>query len=167
MPAAGKSTVAQILQNEFGFNWIRTRDVVKGFAAEDTIVNLQSTGERLASGIGAENFCRELFKRIEPDRSNVIDALRPVEHWRRIRDEYGTSVSLVSIVAPRTLRERRSSDGGREESLRERDEHRVEAEIPALIEESTFSIVNQDYLEFRVAQLVTFLEHVARSRRSF
>jgi predicted kinase len=161
MPAAGKSTVAKILQQRFGFNWVRTRDVVRLFSPDGAIANLQATGANLAGGVGAETFCKELFKRVEPDRSNVIDAIRPIEHWQRIKDEYGARAILISIVAPLTLRQKRISDAGRGESIRARDEHQVEADIPALIEESAFTVVNQNHLEFRVQQLVTFLEYIS------
>jgi hypothetical protein len=167
MPAAGKSTVAEILQNRFGFNWVRTRDVVKLFAPDGAITSLQSTGARLTIGAGAEVFCRELFKRVDPVRPNVIDAIRPREHWLRVRTEYGARADLVSIVAPGSLRQQRVADAGREESINARDDHVVEMDVPGLIEESTFTVVNQGYLDFRVQQLVNFLEYLSSVGKRF
>jgi predicted kinase len=161
LPAAGKSTVAQILENDFGFKWVRTRDIVKVFAGDGSIASLQSTGADLKAGAGAEAFCTELFHRLDFNRPAVIDAIRPIEHWLRVKKEYGNRAHLVSVVAPRALRQERFASGDRTDSFQTRDEHEVEADVPALIEESTFTIVNQDYLSFRVKQLVDFANHIS------
>lgn len=161
LPAAGKSTVGQILQSKFGYNWVRTRDIVKVFAGDGAISSLQSMGANLTTGAGAETFCKELFQRLDLNRPNVIDAIRPTEHWRKIKKEYGSRAHLISVVAPRALRQERFASDNRADSIQTRDEHQVEADVPALIEESTFAIVNQNHLDFRVQQLVKFVEYIA------
>jgi cytidylate kinase len=160
MPAAGKSTVSQMLQEKFGYNWVRTRDVVKLFARDDRIHSLQATGTNLSAGPGAEAFCLELFRRINSDHPSVIDAIRPIDHWQRLKNEYGRRVTLVSVVAPRSLRQQRIRDA-REETIESRDSHKVEADIPSLIEQSSYTIVNQDGLDFRIQQLVDFANFIA------
>jgi cytidylate kinase len=160
MPAAGKSTVSEILQRKFGYNWIRTRDIVKLFAANDGIDSLQASGVDLSVGSGAQAFCTELYRRISSDEPNVIDAIRPVEHWRRIKHEYSERVVLVSVVAPLLLRQQRIKDN-RKENIEARAGHEVEADVPSLIDESTYTIVNRGDLDFRVQQLVDFVTYNA------
>src|SRR5262249_23075096 len=148
------------LQNKFGFNWLRTRDIIKAFSGDSAIKSLQSTGINLSSGSGADAFCAELFRRLDVTRPNVIDAIRPRTHLRRIQDEYANRAHLVSVVAPRSLRQTRFENDNRTDSIQERDEHPVEADVPILVEESAFMIVNQNHLDFRVEQLVQFIKHI-------
>lgn len=157
LPAAGKSTVSEILRDKYGFNWIKTRDIVRLLAADAPVTNLQDMGSRLSSGDGAQAFCRELFGRIDPIRPNVVDAVRPKEHWDRISAEYGPRACLVSIVAPRRIREMRIESSRPNESVEARDKHEVETDVPALVEECVFTIVNLDHLDFRVQQMIEFL----------
>lgn len=159
MPAAGKSTVSEILQRKFRYSWVRTRDVVRLFTDNDGIHSLQATGTDLSVGSGADAFCVELYRRIAADQPSVVDAVRPIEHWRRIKKNYGERALLVSVVSPRSLRQQRFKDS-RGGTIEERDGHQVEQDVPALIEESSYTIVNQDDLNFRVQQLVEFANYV-------
>lgn len=160
MPAAGKSTIANHLQSRFGYKWVRTRDIVRDLGASGNIDSLQSMGTYLSTGAGAAVFCQALFDQIDPNCVNVIDAIRPVDHWQKLQKEYGARVVLVAVTASYALRNKRMIDSGRGESLQMRDTHQVEADIPALIDECSFTLVNCNHLEFRARQLVSFLDHL-------
>lgn len=159
LPAAGKSTVSKALQEQHGYSWVRTRDVVRLFTDSDGIHNLQATGTNLSIGSGAEAFCVELFRRVSDSQPTVIDAVRPIEHWRRMRENYGPRALLISVVAPRSLRQNRFKDS-RHGSIEDRDRHQVEQDIPSLIEDSLYTVVNQDDLIFRVNQLADFANYI-------
>jgi hypothetical protein len=158
MPAAGKSTVAQLLRDTFGYKWIRTREIVAQFAASSAMTDLQSAGVQLSAGDGVESFAAELFRRIDDRQPNVIDAIRPKAHWQRLLAEYKERVRLVAVICPLALREKRTITAGRSELLGLRDSHEVEADVPSLVEASTYALVNTDFLEFRVRQLASFIE---------
>ena len=150
--AAGKSTVASILNKKFGFNVIKTRDILgqyieaQGEAIDDHA--LQAYGGRIMDGKDARMFCDMIIKQMSIGANYVIDSLRPIFHY----DYLSTLIDnfhLMYISAPQDLRERRYLHrGGKRESTRAgffyRETHPVESEVRDLLDFADVVIVNKD-----------------------
>jgi predicted kinase len=143
LPAAGKSTVAEHLHSEYGFKWIRTRDIVKEMGASNSISSLQNKGLDLSSGSGAEAFCDLLIKYADTSSNVVIDSIRPWSHWQRVRGYFGDIAKLVSVTAKTETRRARLASRDSGMPIEMRDNHAVESEVPHLVQESDYNIHNE------------------------
>ena len=139
--SSGKSTAARILHEKLGFEVIRTREVLakyivaQGGVADDR--SLQEHGGRIMSGPDAEAFCSALVEQITPNRSYVIDSLRPTSHYEFLRRAL-PALRLLFVFASPEERKRRylSRIGGRdatEEGYNARTTHPVEEEVLSLM----------------------------------
>ncbi|MGH8538813.1 MAG: AAA family ATPase [Gammaproteobacteria bacterium] len=125
MPAAGKSTVAQILRDRLGSNWIRSREIVAALSTDRSSADFQQGGLDVFAGEAANRFCEELFSHIKPGVVNVIDAVRPMNHWIQIRNRYGDRANLVGVQAPADIREERMVARDGQGLFLEREHHVV------------------------------------------
>ncbi len=157
MPAVGKSTIARLMKKRLGFNWIRTRDVVAALRMDSAEESLQDKGLTLSEGEGARLFCRRLFSQIEGHSYSVIDAIRPFDHWRRLKKEFGAQAHLVAVVAPTPLRKKRFESRQPKDTFSLRDDHKVEREVPLLLEEAGYTLTSKDDLELRVDLMTSYV----------
>jgi len=157
MPATGKSTIARLLERSFGFNWIRTRQIVQDLGADGSIESLQRHGSSLATGDGAKLFCDALFSRILSGRCNVVDAVRPLSHWHAIRSNFGERAALIGVHASADARSAWLAARHSSLTLQARDDHDVERDVPALLQQAAYVLVNGDLLDYRVELMLSFL----------
>lgn len=155
LPAAGKSTVARMISERYGGQWIRTRDIIQDLGSSGRIEDLQRHGLALSSEAGANAFFAALMGRIDPTRLNLVDAVRPFTHWERIRSAFGTRAHLVGIWASPDVRRERFRTRGQQ--LEQRDQHPVEKEVPALLEVADYIVVNNGELDSPLDLLMAFI----------
>jgi predicted kinase len=159
--AAGKSTVARILADRYGFNWVRTRDIVRVLAGrrDRPDESLQQVGSRLMDDGGAARFSSAVFETLHPERPAVIDAIRPWNHYQALCAKRGRLVKLVAVSADVHTRRARFEARSVGESFDLRETAPVEAEVPALVDSAYYTICNVSPLplEYRIATMLALV----------
>jgi cytidylate kinase len=156
LPASGKSTLAAHLSDRYGFDWIRTRDIVSALGADGSLTSLQERGLSLSEGEGARAFFAELASRVDRSRNTVIDAIRPLAHWNMLASHFESSI-LVAVQAPVSLRASRFKGREGADGVTERDSHPVEREVPDLMALASYVVTNIDALEYRAELMLAFV----------
>lgn len=162
MPAAGKSTVAKTLEQEYGFNWIKTRDIVKELSKAEDIESLQANGLTLSKGDASTSFCEILLIKADENKPNVIDSIRPLNHLNFIKEKL--DIFTVAISAPKKIRQDRLLEReGPGHDIQDRDSHEVESEIPSLIEIADYHLINTNHLYLRIQYMNAFLQKLIKN----
>jgi adenylosuccinate synthase len=102
--AAGKSTLASLLQQRFGFQIVKTWQLLKAVSPEVSQDReaLQALGEQLDEKTGGRWVVEELDKvvRNSPDGLFVVDAVRIQEQIDFVRRGFGPIVKHIHLEAP-------------------------------------------------------------------
>jgi cytidylate kinase len=159
--AAGKSTVAEILKHRYGFEWIRTRDIIRVIAGRRDRPNesLQQVGLRVMDDDGAARFSAAVSEVLSPERPAVIDAIRPWSHYHALCATPERSVKLVAVSADIDTRRIRFEARPEGQSFELREDAPVEAEVPSLVESACYTICNVPPLplEYRIATMLALV----------
>jgi len=162
--AAGKSTVASLLEERWRFDWIKTRDVILGLSNDlDKGTSLQVLGKRFMSPTGALQFAEAVKERLREGFPAVIDSIRPESHYAALVQTLKRHICIVAVIASPDRRcqrfQRRSGESELEWQTRE--SALVESEVPHLIERAEYAVVNQSddlsALEADVDRMVGFI----------
>jgi cytidylate kinase len=138
--AAGKSTVASILSERWGFAWAKSREVIRGLASADESASLQEIGAGLMSESAAIAFADAVAALIG-DKKGVVDSIRPRSHLVALR-KLGRPVYLVGVTAITSVRRDRFERRAPGEDFDARERSHVESEIPSLLADADFIIHN-------------------------
>ena len=150
---AGKTTVADFLEVQFGFNVRRSRQVLMGIldTRGETISEsgMQDLGEHLRSEIGVDGLCELIMGDYNSDGCYVIDSLRHIENVSYFRRRFGNAFRLLYITAPEEVRMdrflcRANDRDNSPESFRERTTHIVERDLQSLADLSDAMVLNID-----------------------
>jgi len=123
---SGKSLLAKNLKECFGFEHIKTSEVIGALAGDKTLnrVALQQYGKKLDSETSAKWLLKKVIGTLGMNNevpNIVVDAVRTREQIDRIRDQYGLQVVHVHLTAPQhVLAERfenRKKEGREKEDL--------------------------------------------------
>ncbi|HEU0089529.1 MAG TPA: AAA family ATPase [Pseudonocardiaceae bacterium] len=119
--AAGKTTIAGFLSQQFGFEHVRSRDILvrlledQGIPADDA--SLQDIGARIIKERGPHAVWELMPQAHDLSHRYVIDSLRYTSDWAFFREKLGDNFKLVFLVAPDEVRrERFLNRAGREAS---------------------------------------------------
>jgi adenylosuccinate synthase len=110
---SGKSTLALALEERFGIERLRTRELLIQRLAASTAPSrlaLQKQGERLDQRTRGRWLADELGRLLVergPDASVLVDSVRRADQIDAIRAAFGTAVVHVHLVAPRSVLEAR------------------------------------------------------------
>src|SRR5438105_5007994 len=102
--ASGKSTIAALLQERFGFEVVKTWQLLKSINAElaDDRKSLQTFGEELDTKTKGRWVVEELDKivRTKPNALIVVDAVRIQGQIDFVRRGFGANVKHIHLEAP-------------------------------------------------------------------
>jgi cytidylate kinase len=159
--AAGKSTVAEILKHRYGFEWVRTRDIVRAIAGTPgrPSESLQQVGLRVMDDDGAARFSAAVSEILPAERPAVIDAIRPWSHYHALCRTSERLVRLVAVSADIDTRRARFEARPEGDRFELRENAPVEAEVPSLVESACYTICNVPPLplEYRIATMLALV----------
>ena len=99
--ASGKTTLARLLADRFGFRVVSTREFLLRHVGEDRR-SLQAAGVSMDDTTGG-SWVRDglvrLRKQYSSEVSFVVDSVRTLDQIRWVRDAFGGSVTHVHLVA--------------------------------------------------------------------
>src|SRR5258708_7862763 len=102
--ASGKSTLASLLENRFGFQIVKTWQLLKTVRPElpQDRESLQAFGEELDKKTGGQWVVEQLDKvvRTRPDALIVVDAVRIQGQIDFVRRGFGQMVKHIHLEAP-------------------------------------------------------------------
>lgn len=150
--AVGKTTVCTTMVESLGFRLVSTRECVATLAGATDFgtgdrEEFQSEAQKLVSSPeGCEQLAREILRQVEGGpKPVVVDGIRHVETYERLRELCQEPIALLSVETSRDLALRnftsRGSKGNVDEFRRARF-HSVESEIPILRQEADAHIFN-------------------------
>lgn len=156
LPAAGKSSAATLLSERLGFSVLRTRDVIASLieaeGKEINDENLQAYGSRLVSDEESKVFLQQAADRMALEDKWVIDAVRPMSHYKYFRDLF-PNFRLLFVLAPDELRESRYLKRGSARntiigSFSTRSELPVDTNATMLLQFADAVVVNKEKEEY-------------------
>lgn len=168
MPLAGKTTVADILEEQ-GYEKVDMGDVVRSeMDARD--IPVEKTAEFVNSqrkAYGQSAIARLTVPRVQnalEDSDNVVvTGMRSVQERDRFQEELGLDMDVIALWASVETRRQRTQNRGREEDekgqdFEERDQREIEQGVAELVALSDHLIKNESAdekeLEHRVKSLV-------------
>jgi len=170
MPLAGKTLVAEMLEEKEGFSILDMGDVVR-IEMEKREIDVEDTGNFVNSmrdehGMDAiAQLSTPYLEEILAERDKVvITGMRSWDEKQRFEEETGQSVEVMAVWAPRDERKSRKEERQREEDLvgdefHERDLREINNGVGKLIALSDHLIKNNNIskqeLEDKVNQVVT------------
>src|SRR5260370_28021392 len=102
--ASGKSTLASLLENRFGFQVVKTWQLLKAVKPDVPLdrKSLQAFGEQLDEKTGGQWVVEQLDKvvRSVPDGLFIVDAVRVQGQIDFIRRGFGPTVKHIHLQAP-------------------------------------------------------------------
>lgn len=169
MPLAGKTLVAEILEEEFGFTVLDMGDVVR-IEMEKRGIDPEKTGEfvngmRDQHGMDAiaQLSIPYLEEMIGEKDKIVITGMRGWNEKERFEEETGDEIEIIAVWASRDERKERREERQREEDLKgdgfhERDIREIENGVGKLMALGDHMIKNdsigKDELEEKVGKIV-------------
>jgi adenylosuccinate synthase len=142
--SSGKSTLADSLVNEFGFNLVKTWELLKERAPETNLERtaLQELGETLDNETGGAWVADSLVRKASALNDNaliVVDAVRIEGQIEAIRKAFGARVKHVHLHADveelqRRYKHRKRGDIKELASYSEVLKNKTESEVPTLAE---------------------------------
>jgi dephospho-CoA kinase len=134
---SGKTTAAEYLASEFGFNHIRYSQVLADWYGEDPEgkSRLQEVGWDVMSGGLQRELNDRLLSKITPKRDWVIEGLRHPVDYESLKNAFASRFHLVYINCSQQARWLRLQKSGRFHTFQEfcvAENMLVEKEIPSL-----------------------------------
>lgn len=159
---AGKTTGAQYLSDEFGFQYVRYSQILAEWfpRKRDAHKSLQAAGLKVMLHQQQE-LNRRLIAKIAPGRDVAVDGLRHITDAASLRTAIGAGFFLFYVEAPRELRWARKRDSGHfktEKEFDEADRHPVEQPRLLLLERAAAIIWNTGPIESYYAALRSSVE---------
>ena len=136
LPGVGKSTISSALSKRDGFNWIKSRDIVGQLTDSKHGENLQERGLYLSTEEGSKLFCQSLFSWMHLGHINIFDSVRPIAHWRVVKEKFRQRVLLVGFTLDEMTRRHRLVERDGAAVAYKRSSHEVEKDVPLLLTES-------------------------------
>lgn len=133
---AGKTTLAQFLSSECGFQYLRYSLVLAewqklGPASKS---DLQELGWRVMSGNSQIELNRILIQQIDRRRDCVVDGLRHIIDYESLKREFAQNFALIFLNAPTEIRFERIGDRFVSyDDFLNADSHQVESNINGLL----------------------------------
>lgn len=163
---SGKTTAAEYLAAEHGFNHIRYSHVLADWFKEDPErkSELQVAGWEVMSGGSQEELNRRLISKIVAGTDWVVEGLRHPLDYESLKKAFTSRFHLVYIDSSREHRWLRLKKRGRFRTFEEfsaADEHPVEQQIPQLKQFAELCIVSSEPLQQLyepLSQFVTALQ---------
>ena len=118
--ASGKTTLARLLVNRFGFCFVSTRELLSNGVGDRR--SLQAAGASLDDSTGGRWLRDALFslrERRNSEVSFVVDSVRTLDQIRWVREAFGDSVAHVHLTAAEGVLSSRY--GSRSEGYQYRD----------------------------------------------
>ena len=141
LPASGKSTLSRFIFSASDHaKWVKTRLIIAELTRSTPDDDLQSRGMQFMTEKNSCLFLDALLSEIECGKLNIIDSLRPRAHWYAIREHFRSHAVLVSVHVDDETRRMRLTSRDEHPLTGYRDEHRVEMEVPSLMEQSTIQL---------------------------
>ena len=132
---SGKSVVAQCLEREFGFQYLRYSLVLADWSRADPAdkSRLQEVVGEVMAGEGQAELNRLLIKRIDRTRDAAVDGLRHPTDYECLLAEFKSRFFLIFVDTPSNTRfERCRARYGTYEQFHAADMHPVESNIDLL-----------------------------------
>lgn len=133
---AGKTTLAQFLSAECGFQYLRYSMVLAEWLKADPAsrANLQEVGWKVMSGSSQIELNRVLIQQIDRRRECVVDGLRHIIDYESLKREFPQNFALIFLNAPTQTRFKRIRDRFVSyDDFLKADSHQVESNIDALL----------------------------------
>lgn len=134
---SGKTTAAEYLASEHGFNHIRYSRVIADWYGEDPErkSRLQEVGWNVMSGGRQPELNERLLSKITPNRDWVVEGLRHPLDYKSLKKAFASCFHLVYIDCSQQARWQRLQKSGRFhtfDDFRVAEEKLVEKQIPNL-----------------------------------
>lgn len=108
---AGKSSIAAVLQSQYGFCYLGFGDLVKQTLEKEekqiTRKNLQEKGRQIIKQIGYKGIVDLLLENADSATDYVVDGIRHIEVVKYLKQLYGGSFHLIFVDAPIEVRFKR------------------------------------------------------------
>lgn len=133
---AGKTTLAQLLNSECGFQYLRYSLVLAEWQKADPAskANLQELGWRVMSGSGQTELNRLLIREIDRRSDCVVDGLRHIIDFESLKREFSRNFALIFLKASARVRfDRIRNRFACYDDFLKADAHEVESNIDALL----------------------------------
>ena len=149
---SGKTTAAEYLAAEHGFNHIRYSHVLADWFKEDPEgkSELQVAGWEVMSGGSQAELNRRLISKIVPGTDWVVEGLRHPLDYESLKNAFASRFHLVYIDSSREQRWLRLQKQGRFRTFEEfciADQHPVEQSIPQLKQFAEVCIASSEPLQ--------------------
>ena len=123
MPLAGKTLVAEIMENEEGFTVLDMGDVVR-IEMEKRGIDVENTGD-FVNSMRDEHGMSAIAKLSAPYLDEIIDekekivitGMRSWDEKQRFEEETGESIEVIAVWTPRKERKKRREERQREEDM--------------------------------------------------
>ena len=133
---AGKTTLAQVLRTEYGFQYFRYSLVLAEWRKVDPTAkgNLQELGWGVMAGGNQRELNRLLIKQIDRGQDCVVDGLRHIIDYESLKNEFPRNFALIFLKAAAQIRFDRIRQRYPEySSFLKADSHPVESSIDSLL----------------------------------
>ena len=135
--SAGKTTVGEFLESR-GYAYGRYSQVLRRMLEKRGIAvtreSLQRIGEEVYDGLGQQWLGSELVSTMPQTGDLVIDGLRHPEDHAFLVEKFGPDFLHINIDAPQDVRRERYANEGPLEEFDTASAHRIESNIPKLVE---------------------------------
>jgi dephospho-CoA kinase len=166
---SGKTTAAEYLAAEHGFNHIRYSQVIADWFGEDPErkSELQVVGWEVMSGGVQAELNRRLLSKISSGANWVVEGLRHPLDYESLKNAFASRFHLVYIDSSREQRWLRLQKRGRFRTFEEfciADQHPVEQLIPQLKQFAELCIASSEPLQQLYEPLRRFVTAIHRKR---
>jgi dephospho-CoA kinase len=167
---SGKTTAAEYLAAEHGFNHIRYSQVIADWYGEDPErkSRLQEVGWEVMSGGLQPELNERLLSKITPDRDWVVEGLRHPLDYESLKNAFASSFHLVYIESSQQTRWLRLQNIPRFQTFEdfcEAENKLVEKQIPSLKKFADLRIAGGEPLQQLYEPLMQFVASLRKGNQ--
>jgi dephospho-CoA kinase len=161
--AAGKTTIATLLRDRYGYSVLSFGEMITALAKERELPelrrNLQVLSEQLIDNAGYAGLLHALLQKMDSNKLQVVDGIRHPAVAALLRERFGAHFTLVYVDAPLETRYRRGNiraKFGERDSLsqfRANQTGSIESAVRLLKAEADFRIRNTSDFEAAAQQV--------------